>query len=68
MPLSTEEREYVVQTAVDLLRHRSPERVLGILQQRLSQGDYDSDHERELDEVALSIARAIHRELKEQSP
>ncbi|MBW2524401.1 MAG: hypothetical protein JRI23_09510 [Deltaproteobacteria bacterium] len=65
MALSAEEREYIVRTAVDLLRHRSPERVLTILADRLAQDDYDSPAERELDEVALAIARAIHRELEE---
>ena len=68
MPLSPEEREYIVETAVELLRHRSPDRVLGILAERLERDDYPNELERELDEVAYSIARAIHSELEEPAP
>lgn len=68
MALSRQEREYVVQTAVDLLRHRSPERVIAIVEQRLRDDDYDAPAERELDEVALAIARAIRAELRETTP
>ena len=68
MPLTPAEREYVVATACDLLRHQSPDRVLAVLSDRLERNDYPDDEERDLDEIALAVARAIREELGEPLP
>ena len=63
MPLSAADRAYVVNTAVDLLRHRKRDRLLRILGERISHGRYEDAHERDLDEVAWSIAKVVDEEL-----
>jgi hypothetical protein len=68
MALSADQRRYVVETALDLLRHRSSERVLELLAERLERGDYEDGEERDLDEIALAVARAIRDELGEPPP
>lgn len=63
--LSKEQRQYVIATAVDLLRHRSRKRVLQVLEQRLAEGDYPEaeNEEQDLDRIALAIARTIDEKL-----
>jgi hypothetical protein len=63
MSLDPEDREYVVSSAVDILRHRKRERLLQILKDRLAQDDYDDEKERELDQVVLSLALAVDEQL-----
>lgn len=63
MSLDPEDREYVVSSAVDILRHRKRERLLQILKDRLAQDDYDDEKERELDRVVLSLALAVDEQL-----
>ena len=59
MPLNAEDREYVISTVVDLLRHRNRQRLLRILEQRLRRGDYPDAHEEDLDRVAHALAQTI---------
>lgn len=66
MPLSAAHREYVIATAVDLLRHRQRERVIAILAERLAHGDYPDPVEADLDRIALAIARAVDEQLGER--
>jgi hypothetical protein len=65
VPLTDKQREYVINTAVDLLRHHRCARLLEILGKRISEGDYPEglEGERDLDRVAHAIARAMEREL-----
>lgn len=65
MSLSPEDREQVIDAAVDLLRHHKRERLLKILEDRLERDDYPRERERErdLDRVALALARAIDEQL-----
>lgn len=64
MPLGEEEREYVVRTVVELLRHRKRKRLLEILRDRLDRGDYPDEHEQSLDEIAYALARAVDERLE----
>ena len=68
MALSVEDREYVLASAVDILRHRKRDRLLEILRQRLEAGDYLDERERRLDEIVLALATAIDEKLCEQGP
>ena len=63
MPLSSADREHVVETVLDLLRHRDRKRLLKILEQRLADGDYPDAGEQELDRIACALARAIDAQL-----
>jgi hypothetical protein len=65
--LSNDQRRYVIESAVDLLRHHRRGRVLEILEQRIAREDYPQglEEERDLDRIALAIARAVERELGE---
>ena len=65
MPLSDDEREYVIATAVEILRHHKRDRLLEILADRLAAGDYPDDDERDLDHIAHTIASTIHAQLPE---
>lgn len=64
MALETDERAYIVDTAVDILRHRKRRRLLDILGERLRKDDYDDPKERGLDEVAYAVAKAIDDDLE----
>lgn len=68
MPLSPAQREYVITTAVDLLRHPRRERLIQILEQRLEHGDYSDEEERDLDRMAHALASAIDRQLAREDP
>lgn len=68
MALSPKDRAYVVEAAVDLLRHKQRDRLLVILEERIASGEYESEHERDLDEIAHSVARAIDDELATVDP
>ncbi len=65
VPLTRDQRERVIQKAVDLLRHRRRDRLLAILEERIARGDYppDQEEERDLDRVARAIARAVDEQL-----
>ncbi len=63
MPLDPEDREYVVSSVVDILRHRKREKLLEILRERLEHSDYDDAVEKDLDQVVLALARAIDEQL-----
>jgi hypothetical protein len=65
MALDTNEREQVISTAVDLLRHPKRERLMKLLEERIERGDYPDDAELRLDRLALTIARTIDAELAE---
>jgi hypothetical protein len=66
MQLSDAQRERVIATAVDLLRHRDRERLLRILKQRTDNlEEYPDEEERALDRVAYALARVIHDKLGE---
>ena len=67
MSLTPEEREVVIETAVQILKHRKRERLAAILAQRIENGDYPCDEERQLDQIALAIARAVEEELNKIS-
>ena len=66
MPLTLQEREQVLSTALELLRHKRRDRVLQILADRLAAGDYPDDQERDLDEIAYALARAVDEHLAER--
>lgn len=66
MPLDREDREYVVSSVVDILRHRKRDKLLEILRERLQMGDYEDGEEQELDQVVLALARAIDEQLEPQ--
>ena len=63
--LSAEERRHIVDTAVEILRDRRRDRLLGVLADRITAGDYPSAREHGLDEVAYAIGEAIAAELAE---
>jgi hypothetical protein len=63
MPLDNKDREYIVSSAVDILRHRRRDRLLTILEERMSHGDYDELHEEDLDRVVLALVKAVDDEL-----
>lgn len=66
MALSTEDRGYVVQSAIDLLRHEHRGRLRRILADRVEGADgYDNERERELDRVVLAVTEVIDAELAE---
>jgi hypothetical protein len=65
VPLGDDEREQVIRTALDVLRHRRRGRLLEILRERLDRGDYPDDHEASLDEIAHALARAVDGKLRE---
>ena len=67
MPLDRSQREYVISSVVDILRHRHRSKLLGILESRLRDDDYDqadATEERELDRVVLALAKSIDEELE----
>jgi len=64
MALDPADREYVVSSVVDVLRHRRRDRLLRILKDRLARGDYDSEKERDLDRIVLSLAQAVDEQLE----
>ncbi len=64
MSLDPEDREYVVSSAVDILRHRQRGRLIRILRERLNRGDYDDDRERELDRIVLSLTQTLDEKLE----
>jgi len=66
MPLTPQEREQVLTTALELLRHRRRDRLLQILADRLAAGDYPDERERDLDEIAHALARAVDEQLAER--
>ena len=66
MPLTPQEREQVLATALELLRHKQRDRLLQILADRLAAGDYPDDRERDLDEIACALARAVDEQLPER--
>ena len=66
MPLTLQEREQVLSTALELLRHKRRDRLLQILADRLAAGDYPDDRERDLDEIAYALARAVDEQLAER--
>lgn len=66
MALSAEDKEYVLASAVDILRHRKRERLIVILRDRLEAGDYPDERERKLDEIVLALTTAIDEKLCEQ--
>ena len=63
MPIDPKDREYVISSVVDILRHRKRERLVSILEERLSSGDYDDDKERDLDQVVLALAKVVNEQL-----
>jgi len=63
--LTAEQREYVIDVAVDLLRHAQPERVLAVLAERLDCADYPDEAEQDLDAIAYAVARTVYDELEE---
>ena len=65
MGLTREQRERVIEKAVDLLRHRRRDRLLAILEERIARGDYPEgqEEERDLDRIARAIARAVDEQL-----
>jgi hypothetical protein len=65
VPLTRDQRERVIEKAVDILRHRRRDRLLAILEERLARGDYpaDQEEERDLDRIAWAIARAVDEQL-----
>jgi len=67
MDLSDADREYVVTTVVDLLRHHKRERLLRILERRLELGDYPDAHEADLDRIAHAVARVIDEKLGQEA-
>ena len=68
MPLTAPQREHVISTALEILRHPHRERLLGILEDRLAHGDYPDADEQSLDEIAYAVARAVGDELGEPTP
>jgi hypothetical protein len=66
MPLSEDDRAYVVETACDLLRHAQRERAISVIEQRVATGDgYADERELALDKIVLAVARTIDAELAE---
>jgi hypothetical protein len=65
MALDEDDRQYVLDAAVDILRHRQRARLLAILRDRLEAGDYPDERERRLDEIVLALACAIDEKLSE---
>jgi len=66
MPLDAEDREYVISTALDLLRHRKRRRLVQLLGERLARGDYTDPREQDLDRIAHALAEAVDREFGEE--
>jgi hypothetical protein len=64
MSLSPDEQAYVVKTAAELLRHKHSSRLLDIVRQRLRDGDYPDERERDLDAVVLAVADTIQLQLR----
>lgn len=67
MTLDPDEREYVVSSVVDILRHRKRERLLQILRKRLALGDYDAPQEKDLDQAVLALAQSVAERLHPRS-
>lgn len=63
--LTEQQREYVIEVAVDLLRHTQSERLLAVLADRLERADYPDEVEQDLDAIAYAVARTVHEELEE---
>ncbi|HNT00359.1 MAG TPA: hypothetical protein PLJ27_23490 [Polyangiaceae bacterium] len=63
MALTAEDREYVIQAAVEILRHPNRDRLLRIVVDRLEADRYQNEHERELDRVVYALSRTIHDDL-----
>lgn len=63
MPISAEDREHVLASAVEILRHPQREKLLRIISDRIQHDAYDDEHERELDRIVFAIARSIGDEL-----
>ncbi|MFW5739331.1 MAG: hypothetical protein ACOC1F_03080 [Myxococcota bacterium] len=63
MPLSVEQREHVLQTTVEILRHPRRDKLLRIVQDRIENDDYPDEGERELDRVIFALARALDEDL-----
>ncbi len=63
MALSSSDREYVINQAVDLLRHKKRSKLLQILSERLAQGDYPDGKEQDLDEIVRALCAAIGERL-----
>jgi hypothetical protein len=63
--LTSEEREYVIMAAVDLLRHHRRHQVMEVLRRRIELGDYPAgaEGEQDLDRLAYAIARAVDEQL-----
>jgi hypothetical protein len=66
MALRPDEREHVISTAVDLLRHKRRDKLMALLEERIDRGDYPpGSSEEKLDRIALTIARTIDEQLTE---
>jgi hypothetical protein len=63
MPLTSEQREYILSTAVEILRHPKRDKLLRIVEDRIRRDDYPDDHERELDRVVFALSQTISVEL-----
>ena len=63
MALTDQQRECVIRSAVQILKHRKRDRLLEILAQRLANDDYEDEAERELDRIAHALACAVKDEL-----
>jgi hypothetical protein len=67
MPLSPDDREHILRTAVEILRHPKREKLLRIVADRIESDDYSDEHERELDRVIFALSRTIDEELVAES-
>lgn len=67
MPLRPDDREHILRTAVEILRHPKRERLLRIVADRIENDDYLDEHERELDRVIFALSRTIDEELAAES-
>lgn len=67
MPLRPDDREHILRTAVEILRHPKRERLLRIVADRIENDDYSDEHERELDRVIFALSRTIDEELNAES-
>ncbi len=68
MALQPDDREHVISSVVDILKHHHRDRLLRILEDRLEAGDYDELAERDIDRVVLALARAVESDLEPGSP
>lgn len=65
MPLSPEQREHVLRSTVEILRHPRRHKLLQIVADRLEHDVYADDDERDLDRVILALAQTLDEELGE---